>query len=192
MEPAPKAPRWQAPPMAGQQQPPTMLAQRWQQPPPPPPPRSFPPPPPPRSSFQPQMMQPQYGYNQQQQQPYRAMARSGYGNQFGAVPAVGYQQPQLQYPPQQGYLGGGPGVRDGSSAGSSYPPLSGSVQQPNQHIRFGQQPHQARQPPPQQQGHSFNRQGGSRPQQSGQQGRANLTNLRAQLLSTLQRQRRQN
>jgi len=221
LEPAPKAPRWQAPPGARQQQQPTMLAQRWQLPPPPPPPRSFPPPP--------SNAQPQYGYNQQQQQPYRAMASSGYSNQwqqqggysnqqsFGAMAANsgygnqwqqpqmhqqqrsnqqqisnGYQQPQQQYPPQQGYSSRGRDVRVGSSVGSTYPTLSGSIQQSNQHIRFGQQPHQARQPPPQQQGHSFNRQGGSRPQQSGQQGRANLTNLRAQLLSTLQRQRRQN
>ena len=150
--------RWQPPP-----------AQNFQQPP------NFPPPPPPQWQPPPAPQQ-QYQYNQQ-----------------------GYQQPQQQY-------NAGAYNQQSMQAMTGYNPQQQQWRgQPQQHIRFNQVQQQTNQQ--RQGGFSFNQQGQQRqhqaqpnyshrqqqqrqppPQQQPQTGgRANLTNLRAQLMSTLKK-----
>jgi len=152
--------RWQPPP-----------AQNFQQPP------NFPPPPPPQWQPPPAPPQQQYQYNQQGYQQPQQQYNAGAYNQQSMQAMTGYN-------PQQQQWGG----------------------QPQQHIRFNQGQQQTNQQ--RQGGFSFNQQGQQRqhqaqpnynhrqqqqrqppPQQQQPQtgGRANLTNLRAQLMSTLKK-----
>ena len=164
--------------------PPQVPMQRWQ------PPPAFPPPPshPSQQWQQPVVQQQQYnqGYQQQQyavntgaynQQSMQAMTGNGYNHtqQWNQVNYQQQQQNQVQQQQNYGY--------------------STNYNQPNQHIRFNQQQQQHHHQPQQaaQSNYSFNRQGQQQQQQQQQpqtNGRANLTNLRAQLMSTLQKQRK--
>lgn len=185
MEPTPKRFRGtqysQPPPQV-----PTM--QRWQAPPP-----AFPPPPPhPTMQWQPpaQPQQHQAAYNTAayNQQTMTAMNSGAYNSQ---------QQQQQQwhgnnnYPSQQ-YQ------HQSQTQGNGY--AANQYNQSN-HIRFDQQGQQrqshAQQRQPQQaQSHfSFNRQGAQQQRQQQHRttgGQANMNNLRAQLMSTLQKQRKGN
>jgi hypothetical protein len=150
--------------------------QRWQ----PPPNPSYPTPPPP-INWQPPTHAGQTQYNQ------------------------GYQQMQLQY---ASYAGAYNQQAMGALAGNSYPNQQqlwgNNAAHVNQQQIYGQQPNQGyvanfNQP---NNGFAFNHQGQQQqqqlqrpPQQQAQAqtgGRANLTNLRAQLMSTLQNQRKGN
>lgn len=180
MEPTPK--RYNGGPYVAPPQAPTM--QRWQPPPnpsyPPPPPPNFAPPPP--INWQPPSHAGQPQYNQ------------------------GYQQQQLQQQQQYAsYAGAYNQQTMGALAGNSYPNQQqlwgNNAVHVNQQQIYGQQPNQGyvanyNQP---NQGFAFNNQGQQqqqqlqRPSQQAQAGgRANLTNLRAQLMSTLQNQRKGN
>jgi len=179
--------------------------QRWQAPPPPPP--AFPPPPPHPSHWQPPPGQQadQFGRGVQQhqtvyntnagaynQQAMRAMSRNGaaqqqqwggnntYTNQRNPDPRQQQIRPQQQ---SQGYLANNQNNQTNQrQSGFAF----------NQQ---GQQRHTVQQPRPHQPTQSNSWSNPQRVQQQQQPqtgGRANLTNLRAQLMSTLQKQRKGN
>eukprot|EP00578_Thalassiosira_sp_NH16_P024076 CAMPEP_0181096886 /NCGR_PEP_ID=MMETSP1071-20121207/11269_1 /TAXON_ID=35127 /ORGANISM="Thalassiosira sp., Strain NH16" /LENGTH=1201 /DNA_ID=CAMNT_0023179319 /DNA_START=75 /DNA_END=3681 /DNA_ORIENTATION=+ len=185
--------------------------QRWQQPPPP----AFPPPPPhPTQQWQqqpPPGQQYGQGYHQQQQPAYNANA--GAYNQQTMRAMVGNNYNRTQQQQQQQQWRGNTNYTKQQHNAHPYQQQNRSTQQqqlgysannynqPNQHTRFNQQEQQRhqQQPPPQQQrqqatqsNFSFNRQGIHQQQQPQTGGKANLSNLRAQLMSTLQKQRKGN
>lgn len=190
MEPTPK--RFHGGHHSVQRQAPTM--QRWQAPPP-----AFPPPPPhPTQQWQPPPQQYSQGYQQQQQ--YNANAGAYNQQTMSAMSGYGYNQGQQQqwrgnnaYPNQQHQQrSNGNGVNNHTR-----------FQQPSQNqggYAFNQQGQQRQMPQHQRQqqqaqsNSSFNRPGAQQQQQQQPQsgGRANLNNLRAQLMSTLQKQRKGN
>lgn len=161
MEPTPKHHRFVPPPPVQQ----APMMQRWQAPPPPfpPPPGAFPPPPP---AFPPP---PPHSHMRQ------------------AVPPTPYQHAtiQRQQPSYQGNAGAynQQAMMAVSSGSSSYTQNRPAAQQQQRPPYQGQVQQQA------QSGFSF-RQTQQQPQQQPQSGgRANMSNLRAQLLSTLQKNR---
>jgi hypothetical protein len=165
MEPAPKHQRFIPPPPVQQ----APMMQRWQAPPPafPPPPNAFPPPPaaatfarPPPAFPQPP---PHPQMHQARQYQHGQIQQPAYPINTGAynqqtMRSIGTQQPRQQQPPYQ----------------QQRPPYQ-QTQQAQSGYSFRQQGAVARPVTQQQQ----------QQQQSG--GRANLNNLRAQLLSTLQK-----
>lgn len=206
MEPTPK--RYNGGPYVAPLQVPTI--QRWQPPPnfPSPAPNFAPPPPHPSNSWQPP---PQVGqtqqYNQGYQQQQRYSSYAGAYNQqaMGALAGNGHNYNQRQQ------LGNNAAYANQQQSYGQYQNqgYAANYNQPNQcqHGFTFNQPGQQRQTQHHQaqSSVSFNRQGIQHqqyqlrpPQQQQQQqqpqggGRANLTNLRAQLLSTLQSQRKGN
>ena len=200
LEPTPK--RYNSGQYSVTPQVPTM--QRWQPPTSrPPPSTNFPPPPPHPSQQWPQQQNQQFsqGYNQQQQQ-YNM--NTGVYNQQAMAAMTGIvhgQSPQQQwggnanYPNQSIPL---PQQQQNYIHQPNYG-LPPNYNQPNSNqsgFAFNQQGQRYQQQ--QAQSHfAFNRQGMHQQQQQQQQqvqpqtgGRANLTNLRAQLMSTLQKQRK--
>eukprot|EP00571_Detonula_confervacea_P009317 CAMPEP_0172323246 /NCGR_PEP_ID=MMETSP1058-20130122/48231_1 /TAXON_ID=83371 /ORGANISM="Detonula confervacea, Strain CCMP 353" /LENGTH=1161 /DNA_ID=CAMNT_0013039201 /DNA_START=79 /DNA_END=3564 /DNA_ORIENTATION=+ len=199
MEPTPKHHRfngnggqYSVPPQA-----PTM--QRWQAPPPP----AFPPPPPhPSQQWQaPPSHHPQQ-YNQgfqQQQAAYNTNAGAYNQQRMGAMTGNSTQQQQQwrgnnTYPNQNNSV---PHQQQNRAQQQNHG-YSANHNQPNQRqsgFAFNQQGQQHQQRQPQTQSNSAsNRQGMQQQQQQQPQtgGRANLNNLRAQLMSTLQKQRKGN
>ena len=178
--------------------------QRWQ----PPPNPAFPPPPPHPShqsvQWQPppahQTQQYNYGMQQQQQAPYSTHAGAHNQQTMSGMTGNGYNRAtqQQQWNGNANQYNSLP-YQQQNRAQHGY---SANYQsnQPNQHIRFNQhgqqqQMHQQqRQQQQTQSNFSFNRQGMQQPQQQQQQqpsgSRANLNNLRAQLMSTLSKQRK--
>ena len=152
--------RWQPPPAQNFQQPPNF--------PPPPPPQWQPPPAPPQQQYQ---YNQQGGYQQPQQQ-YNA----GAYNQQSMQAMTGYNPQQQQWrgqPQQHIRFNQGQQINQQRQGGFSFN-QQGQQRQRQAQPNYNHRQQQQRQPPPQQQ----------QPQTGG---RANLTNLRAQLMSTLKK-----
>lgn len=189
MEPTPK--RYHSGQYSFTPQVPTM--QRWQ---PPPPPSNFPPPPPHPSQLWSQQQSHQFGQGYEQQPQYNINA-GDFNQQAAAMSGVVHNHSQQQ----QQWVGS-----------TNYPNLSVPLTQQQQNNIYRPNlglPPNCTQPYAHQSGFAFNQHGqryqqqqaqnnpGMHQQQQQQQhvqpqtgGRANLTNLRAQLMSTLQKQKR--
>lgn len=189
MEPTPK--RYHSGQYSVTPQVPTM--QRWQ---PPPPPSNFPPPPPHPSQQWAQQQSHQFGQGYQQHSQHNI--NEGVYNQQALVAMSGvvhYQSQQQQWGGNMNYINQSiplPQQQQNHIHNSNHLPV---YNQPNAHqggFAFNQQGQHYQQQ--QAQSHfAFNRPGMQQQQQHVQPqtgGRANLTNLRAQLMSTLQKQRK--
>ncbi|KAL7540447.1 hypothetical protein ACHAXR_010112 [Thalassiosira sp. AJA248-18] len=186
MEPTPK--RFHGGQHSVQRQVPTI--QRWQAPPPPP---AFPPPPPhPSQHWQPPPGHQNQQYSQGfQQQQYNTNAGAYNQQTMRAMAGNGYHHPQQQ---QQQWHGNNNYANQHQHQNRAPQQNHGYSAQPNQRQGFafnqqGQQrqmPQQQRQP----QQTQSNSQQGAQQQQPQTGGRANLNNLRAQLMSTLHKQRK--
>lgn len=193
MEPTPKHQRFHNGQYPGPQQAPTM--QRWQAHPPafpPPPPPAFAPPPPhPSQQWQaPPGNHPQQ-YNQafqQQQAGYNTNAGTYNQQAMGAMAGNSYNRTQQHAHPNQNNSAQYQQQNHGYSANHNQP----NHQQGG--FAFNQQGQQRQGHQQQGQSNGSHDQQGTQQQQGQPQtsGRANLTNLRAQLLSTLSKQRKGN
>jgi len=174
--------------------------QRWQ-----PPPPAFPPPPPhPSQRWHPPSVQQtqQYSHGMQQQQAAYNTNAGAYNQQTMrgmAGNSYSHNGQQQQWRGNNNYSNQAHQQNRTQQQNNGYRANHRS-NQPNQHqsgFAFNQQGHQRQgyQQHQQQQtqtNHSFNRRGNQQQPQSQTGGRANLNNLRAQLMSTLQKQRKGN
>ncbi|KAL7554914.1 hypothetical protein ACHAWF_018470 [Thalassiosira exigua] len=174
---------------------------RWSAPPPPPLPPAFPPPPPhPSQHWQapPVQQTQQYNYGVQTQQQAAYNTHVGAYNQQAMSAMAGNNYTQMAQ--QQQWAGNGYPHQQNSLPQQQQNYQSNQSNQRQHGYAFNQQGQQQHRVQNQQQraqsNFSFNRQGMQQQQQQRQQqqqpptgGRANLNNLRAQLMSTLQKQR---